>query len=385
MIEIVTALIYYLKEIISPNLDLFYILSIILIIKSLIDKEEAGALLKSFVWIYPIILYALIQVLVIDNINLLRLCANISKIFICIFLFKYVQLNFHKLNIIKTILIISTMFILSLPIAFINKNGALWRLNDIVNKYSETRLQLFYFEPSELAYQVAVIIIFSIYIFFISSKSYKLIFTIIIIFLSYILLLTKSMGALGCLVIALIVTYIYKLYRNRNFKQLYIGLIILCLVSISIWLFINSNLELALRARAILNGNDASTRYRLVIGFNTMKQILVDTNFIGVGFGNFNTEENLYFYSSLGIVTRIANSFMYFIAENGVFGVLFEIYILFYLIKNVNRKDSLKICLLIFSIIYQIPGGYFTNPMNWILYGIITNKFMIPDSIRSVD
>jgi hypothetical protein len=77
-------------------------------------------------------------------------------------------------------------------------------------------------------------------------------------------------------------------------------------------------------------------------------------------------------YSAFGIVEVIANSFMYFITEGGIFAIVYLIGFHIFLLKKINKENiMLKLPLLVFIVFYQIGGGYFTNPLNWIIYGVI--------------
>ena len=77
-----------------------------------------------------------------------------------------------------------------------------------------------------------------------------------------------------------------------------------------------------------------------------------------------------------------ANSFLYFIAEAGILGVFYIVFIINYCIKNIRKNKylgqddctELKQGLLIYVFISQIAGGYFTDPFIWCLYGIICAK-----------
>lgn len=101
--------------------------------------------------------------------------------------------------------------------------------------------------------------------------------------------------------------------------------------------------------------------------------ILCGTHFVGVGPGNFNAESTRRWMGALlGWDNWFPNSFLYFFAEGGVLAILSVLSGVFYLGKKtiISGKKSM-LMLFSFIVIYQIPGGYFTNPLNWICYGVL--------------
>lgn len=361
------SLMYIFKQIFSSNMDILYFLSFYCILK---DKK---IIFKSLKYISPFIVYGGFQVLHYqsDNFNIIKLIVNVSKIYICILLYIYIKNNAKEINLNKIISYIALMFILLIPIALITKDSFLWRHNDIINNFSKTRLQLFYSEPSELAFHASLVLIFIMYFILKSTVGRKKNISIAIL-LSFLIYLTAGFGAIGGLIISLFIMFTINYFKKLTLRKIvyyYFGLIFaICLI------LLNMNSPLVLRANAVLNGNDASVSYRLKIGYIVMTQALKDTNMIGIGFGNLNTISTASEYANYGLVEIIANSFMYFITEGGLFAIIYLLIFNLSLLKNINRKNNLiKIPLLFFIIYYQIAGGYFTNPINWIVCGLISS------------
>lgn len=379
--EIIVAIIYYFKQIISANLDLFYVLALFFIISCFIKKQEI--IVKTIILIIPLLIYSCIQIFVINNIDLIKLAVNIAKTYINIFLFIFIKEMWFNFNFKKFIKYICIIYGLSTFIGLIYKNQVLWRMDDNGNVYNTIRLKLFYYEPSELSFQIGIILIFLVfYMLYGNNKKERKNIMVYIICLCFILYLSSGMGGIICSFISCIIMYLIYSYRHKTLKQVMIDYLGLITLFLSMYFIINSNNSLYLRTMDIVTGNDSSTLYRYNIGYIVMKNALINTKGLGVGFGNLNTDISKNIYSHFGLVDVIANSFMYFVMEGGIFSIVFLILVLFYLFnKTYKSKSILKWGLLVYIIIYQIAGGYFTNPMNWIIYGIIasglTDKYMI--------
>ncbi|PQP89748.1 hypothetical protein CPT76_17370 [Paenibacillus sp. AR247] len=144
---------------------------------------------------------------------------------------------------------------------------------------------------------------------------------------------------------------------------------------------VNSNNSFYLRFNDIVNGNDGSVVYRFNVSFRVMKQMLLDTHYFGVGFGNLNTDTIHNAYAGFGLVDVISNSFMYALAEGGWLMIfLLTVFFLSLILPVRPEEKILKYALLFFIVSYQIAGGYFTNPVNWIVYGIIANPYLLRHS-----
>lgn len=368
MTALIIAVIYYFKEIISGNIDLMYILTGILFIESLTKgRKLAGKTILAFL---PIFIWAVYQCLLIENLDILRLTANIFKIFTCLFLFNYTREMYAQSDIKRIISYICMFFIISVPVSLIFKTQRLWSLNDMVNEFSRVRLKLFYFEPSELSFQVCIIVIFLIYFILSGENIRKNMFLLIGVL--PVAILSYGFGGIMCLCVSLLVMsliYISRNLRPKDFIKAY-SMMLLFFTAIGATAYVGG--ALIQRAAAIFQGNDGSVMYRLNTGWEVMLKALENTKGIGIGFGNLNTSATQSAYSIYGLVDVIANSFMYFISEGGVFAIIYLLIFHIYVFKNLDREYLLlKLPLLLFIVLYQIAGGYFTNPMNWIVYGVV--------------
>ncbi|MCJ8010482.1 hypothetical protein MUG84_01845 [Paenibacillus sp. KQZ6P-2] len=382
--EIIIALTYVFHQAISPNLDLFYFLSIALIGKDILQRKTIT--LKAMGYVYLIILYALLQLILNDSIEIQRLIINIAKIFVNVFLFLQVREIFlPQLSLKKILDTVSVSYFVLLLVGLVYKTDLLWRLDDQVNIYQTLRFSLLYFEPSEASFHVCIVIILLMY-YVLREKDIKrnCLNLLLVISNAIIVILTAGMGGILGVTLALVVMYLCYLREKISVERvlMFIALFITC--SFAIFIFITSSNGFYLRINDIAAGRDGSVLYRFNTSFEVMKQMLLNTNFLGIGFGNLNTSAIQGGYAGYGLVEVISNSFMYVIAEGGIAMIILLIVFHIEMIRRIRIDERiLKYSLLIFIFSYQIAGGYFTNPINWIVYGLIANTvFMRKDLLQ---
>ena len=81
---------------------------------------------------------------------------------------------------------------------FFNQSPLFWITNDYVNKYTTTRLRLFYYEPSELGFRLIIVMVVLIGFFLASKcKKEKVLLAVLILVDAFTLYLARSMGAIG--------------------------------------------------------------------------------------------------------------------------------------------------------------------------------------------
>lgn len=372
---------YVLHEMLSANLDLLYFLSLVLIFADIYKNKRLTV--KALGYIYLVVLYALLQIVLNDQIEIPRLVINVAKIFLNVFLFIQIKESKIPLPVWRKMAVYSSLlhvFLLAVSLAF--KTEWLWRLDETVNIYQKTRLSLLYFEPSEASFHAALLVL--LLVFFAlreKSGSRNLLHFALIGANLVIVVLSAGMGGMFSLSLACVVMYLF--YLKENFSTVRVlGLIALIFLAVlSVLAVVNSNNSFYLRFNDIVNGNDGSVVYRFNVSFRVMKQMLMDTHYFGIGFGNLNTDTIHNAYAGFGLVDVISNSFMYAMAEGGWLMLLLLAVFFLSLILPVRPEEKiLKYALLFFIVSYQIAGGYFTNPVNWIVYGIIANPYLLRHS-----
>ncbi len=356
----------------AANLDPFYIGGAVGLFSSI--KRNRRRLLV----IIPIVLYAVLQLIVLHDIDILRLVVNIAKIILCIFTMFYVKDNWSKYSVYRIVKIATVLiFIVTVVALFLQKNKVLWRLNDIVNVYDMRRLHGLFLEPSELGFH-AIILVICLVAFLLSSKQGKRRLEMLLLMAMNIatIALAKPFGAIIIGMVAIFVLITVKVFHKVTKKKVLAYTTTAAIIVVGIvFAFVTKN-PIAMRAIDTINGNDASNYYRVEVSWNVMAESFADTTGVGVGFGNLNTSDFKQDYKHLGLSTVVANSFQYFIIEAGVFAIFVLIALWSWIFKKVERRPTaLKIALLVFLFLYQIFGGHFTSGLTWALYGLCVSEF----------
>ncbi len=355
----------------AGNLDVFYLLSPIYVIKKIKKKKVEE---ESIIFILLCLAYLMIQIVLIRNLNIIRATINMAKIIFCYFVMKYIKENYYKLNFQYICKVFSILCMIFLIISIIFPNSILWRHNDTINKYDLNRLQFLYTEPSELGLHAMIIfILYSFIIINIKDAKKKIYYIVLAVPIIIALLLAKPLGAIGIGAISIATLCITDLIFNFSKKKLNIYIVLLLFIVTIIGGLVITRNSLYLRIVDTLNGQDSSNSYRITVPFKVSKQILLDTYGIGIGFGNAELSKNVDRYKELGLQEEgIINSYLNLISESGIFGIIIISIIIVQLIKkSIKDKSAVKLSLSAFIILYQFMGTYFTNPLCWIIYGII--------------
>lgn len=302
------------------------------------------------------------------------------KIFICISIFTYFKINYKRIDITSVIHYLSIIFGILLFVSIITfGNELLWRSNDSFNDFSKVRLEFFYSEPSVLGLISGLMIVLIFHQIMTKNAVKTWLFPAFIFGCT--LVLTFSISAMGYVVLAIAVYFLsnLNLKRIKKVKPFILVLIIVGLLGIASVLFTNN--AISRRIMAIIGGQDGSFNFRYTAAYNSLLKILENTNGWGLGLGNMNTVVGLQHLLTTGIDYKFANSFMYFVAENGFLGLVYILLLLFMCFKGVliskkgnNEFFKLKMMLFVFVFVSQIAGGYFTDPTLWCVYGIICSN-----------
>ncbi len=378
-------MIYYLNisqgYFLVGNLDAFFILAPIYIIKNIkkIKKE-------TIIFIVVCIVYLFIQIFFIPELDIVRACINLAKIIVCYFVMQYIIQYYNKIDFKFICKMFSILCIIFLVISLIAPDGILWRHNDTINKYDLDRLQFLYTEPSELGLH-SILIILLLFYMLIESKNIKQmtvnILLMIPIFIT--LFLARPLGAIGIGAIAIGILCIMDLIYNYSKRKLGFYLILLVIAVFIMGYMIVSQNSLYLRVIDTFNKKDLSNNYRMFVPFYVSRQVIIDTNAIGIGFGNLELENNVEKYKDLGLERAgIVSSYMNVISESGILGIIIVSTIMAAILKkSFEEKSSIKIALSVFIIVYQFVGTHFTNPLCWVIYGIILSNLDFKDILKN--
>lgn len=295
-------------------------------------------------------------------------------------LFIYVKDNIHRIDLERFLRVTAYILAAMALLALFLRESDLWRHNDLINVYSKTRLQLFYFEPSELSMCCGLLLILCLFLSEGRRSSRKK--GVIVSVLMINMILSAGLGGMLSTAIAFIIGTLYKnkkiLTHGKIYKNILIGAFFIAVAGI---LFISSDLPVALRIRAMLASGDGSLYGRFTVPILILSPLLKDTKLLGLGLGNMNSEQGLSLIYDIGVsqgtsaaLIAFPNSYLHLIGEAGIIGLIFLIVQVGYLIIKAERSQSaLKIALLAFMVTYQIMGGYYTNLLNWVIYGVVAS------------
>ena len=361
------------------NLDPYYVIGLYNFKNFIKNKEK---LIEFLTFTIPIAIIAILQLLFLDNLNLTKFFVNIFKIVICISTMLYIKNNKKRIDLYKICKYITfLLFLLTVLALIFNNSDFFWRQNDYVNNYDLKRLQLFYLEPSELGFHISLVIIVLTSLIFKTNDKSLIKKILLLIFINLIpLYFSKAFGAICILLIVeflLAIYYIIKRPPNVR-KRLLIGLSIIIIPIII--LFVCSDFSLKKRLVNTLSGQDGSINYRVNVSIDVFKQSLTDYNYLGAGFGNVNTPDFINSYKYLKLDQMIVNSFIYFVTETGILGILYLLILIIYISYECIKKKSVMMTgLLLFIVIYQFLGSHFTNGLIWIIYGFILSNEKFDD------
>lgn len=363
--SIIQAFLYTSKFIIggNGNLDLYYFFSICVIFYFLFKKPYY---LKKVICVIAVLALTQIVICISSGIqqNYIRNMVTIGKLVLDVVLMYYVSYSYKKWNVQQFINLVSCILFVETIFALVFSESILWRHNDVINVYSKTRLQLLYIEPSELSLHCGFLLI--LILIQMLENGLKKIHIVNIFIVSLDLILTAGMSGIACLAISIILYVLARFLKNHIPIRFIIGSMIIFAGSIIVLV---CKKALIYRIISILNGTDGSLYSRFSGPSSVLLTVLKKTNYMGLGAGMLNTQQG---FDCTGLYYKFPNSIMYFIAEFGVIGIIALLYLNYKLFKIVVRTKKLYLVMpWIYVMVFQIIGGYYTNPFFWLTYGII--------------
>lgn len=386
MRELVLSIMYVFRQVakffstryatlLGGNVDWFYGLAIPYVIE---NRKHKKRIIEAVAITLTLLVYFLLQIIFIDAINVVKVIVNITKIIVCFFCFRYTIDHIKNVNLIRTLAFTTGIYTLLTVMALVFSNSTIfWRFNDNINKFSLVRLQLAYLEPSELGYHIILVMLPLIAIFILTNiRKVKFICGSLIGLNAVVLYLAKPLGAIaiGFLAIVIMIAYDFYLRPSKKKIRLYILILIIGLVGVMA-LYLTEN-PIIMRIIYTLQGKDSSNNYRVGTNFKVFIRSFAEYKFLGCGFGNLNTPAFIERHSNIGLTTVVVNSFIYFIIETGILGLLIVLLLIIAMIKNTIKGKSLfKIGLTVFITLYSFVGGHFTSAITWVMYGIIFSDY----------
>ena len=347
------------------NYNLLYFYGLLVLIYSLL--KDISIVKRAVLWVVPLFFFTLLSFLFSSfQFSFGKSIISITKIFLCLLIMFFISSNAKFLNLKKFAYLLSFALSLSLILAILLPHSFLWVQFDEVNLYNQHRLQLFFMEPSQLGFLLGLFLLFATYCFIFVKKSRISIFIILLMLTLF--YLAMPLGGILCFLLALFFLLINAMFYKKEFvskKRKIAFSLILVLIAVAVVIMITPN-SISSRLFDIKSGNDGSFNGRIVVSLNTLPTLLRKTFYFGVGLGNINTD------SVLAITNHIyANSFFAIVAETGVLGLVYLLMFFGHMFKSIKYNRILKLSIFAYLFLYQIQGGYFTDPSIWLFYGFI--------------
>ena len=363
----------------NPNLNLLYMLGAFLFVQMLMTQRRS---MKEWALLFcPLLFLPYInRLFYFGPIEEIKVVVYLLKMAINISLMIWIKNNFYTINVRSVFRHSYHWLILLFVVALLFRNETFWRLNDTINGFSKVRLKLLYSEPSVLGlFCCAMLLMLS---FSILADRFSRRRMICLGLLLTIMILTFSLSGILYYVIGLVTMlglyYGQDALQKRRIKVRVFLITVTGLLAV-IFVLITEN-QISGRINAIFAGSDSSFAYRWLYSSTSIKWIMEETNFAGLGMGNMSTDYGIAMMQRSGISGKYSNSFLYFIGENGLLGLAYIVFVLGFCIKGImtskkrgvsKRVFNLKFALWVTIVIEQIFGGYFTDPLIWCIYGII--------------
>ena len=372
--EFIQAFLFTSKYILgrNGNLDIFYMFSAFALLFYMWKRHDK---LKLIVQIFvPVAVVTMGMAFLYPWANTERCFIFMAKMLLNITLLVFVACNCKKWKIGRFVTTISYIHGIETFIALFLKGSSLWASEEMLDgAESVLRLRLFYKDAGAMAFASGLTLVILVYLILKEDIVWQYVLGIVIaaidLFLSY------GVGGIACAVFAivlmLLMSSIYNKQNGRNqlAKKTLFGARIATVVAACALLVNTTYLG---RINAIANGTDYYLNIKLINPLNNLSNILKQTHFLGVGFGNGNTSVALKMMNA-GIA--YPNSFIRIISEGGIFGialVLISIFVVgYYCFKYGNLMSR---ALFIYITLYQMIGGYFTDPTNYFIYGWIIGE-----------
>ena len=369
--EYIQAVLFTFKYILgqNSNTDILYLFSaLVLLFYAWRRHDKFAFILKTSV---PFAIVCIGMALLYPQIDVLRLFIFFAKMVLNVTFMLFVAYNSRKWKLTKFVKTVVLILAVETGLAFLLPNSSLWVTENLIGgTESVVRLKLFFLNAGALSYACGFVLILLVYQLITEEVVWHQVIGVVVvitdIYLSY--GLGGLTSALMAVVFMLCLTYVYK-FKDLQVKNKRKFIVISVLSFVSIATMIITNVVYVNRAKNIIEGTDYILVQKLLNPMSKIGNVLLQTKWLGVGFGNANTD---YALKVLDVSNAYPNSFLRIIAEGGIIGialVLFVVVGLMYIsFKNGGMIDK-SLC--VYILVYQFVGGYFTDPTNFLIYGLI--------------
>ena len=353
----------------SGNTDIFYLFSAFVLLFYAWKRHDKLAYI--FKLLVPFIVLTFIMAYLYPWTWVNRSFIFLAKMALNFTLMVFVAYNCRRWKMFRFVETIVWIHGIETLIAVLFRNSSLWTTEEFVNGVvGASRLRLFYINAGALAFSSGLVLVMLVYQIMTEEVFWKQAIGAVVMIID--LYLSYGIGGIICAFIAifsmLCVGYVHKSQKGdkRVLKRYKNASLFMALVTIVALVLNQTYIG---RIRGIINGTDSLVNQKIVNPLSKLGYVLEKTHFLGVGFGNGNTDFALNLIDSN---IAFPNSFLRIIAEGGIFGILLVAICVFglgcFCLKHGNNIDK---ALFIYITIYQMTGGYFTDPTNFFIYGWI--------------
>ena len=353
----------------SGNTDIFYLFSAFaLLFYAWKRHDKLAYILKMLV---PFIVITFVMAYLYPWTWASRSFIFLAKMALDFTLMVFVAYNCRRWKMFRFVETIVWIHGIETVIALLFRDSILWTPEEFVDGIvSASRLRLFYINAGALAFASGLVLVMLVYQIMTEEVFWKQAIGAVVMLID--LYFSYGIAGITCAFIAifsmLCVGYVHKARKGetRLLKRYRNASILMAIVIVGALLLNQTYIG---RIRGIIDGTDSLANQKLIVPLSKLGHVLIETHFLGVGFGNGNTPFALRLIDS---DIAFPNSFLRILVEGGIFGILLVLICIFVLgffcLKHGNNIDK---ALFIYITIYQMTGGYFTDPTNFFIYGWI--------------
>lgn len=369
--EYIQAVLFTLKYILgqTSKTDLLYIFSAIaLLFYAWRRHEKVALILKASL---PIIVVCIGMAIFYPHIEPLRVFVFLKKMILNITFMLFVAYNSRKWKLTKFVKAVVLILVAETGLAFLLPDSQLWITETFADGAENvTRLKLFYSSAGALSFACGFMLILLVYQLITEDVVWHQVIGVVVVIAD--IYLSYGMGGITSSLMAvafmLCLAYVYK-FKNLGLKNRKKFIIVSILSFASVLSIIIANSIYVVRTRNIFESADYILNTRLLIPISRIGKVLIQTKFLGVGFGNASTS---YALNTMDMGQVYPNSFLRIIAEGGVFGITLVLIVIIGLVCVSFKFGSIvdkSLC--VYILVYQLTGGDFTDITNFFIYGLI--------------
>ncbi len=353
----------------SGNTDLFYLFAaFVLCFYAWKRHDKLSRILKTFL---PFLILSAGMAILYPWADGLRCMIFALKMLCNVTILFFAAYNCRKWNIIRFVDIIVWIHAIETFLAILLPNSGLWVIEDFSESAdSVARLRLFYMNAGTMAFASGLVLVLLVYQLLTKEVIWRQLIGVFV--MAYDLYLSYGLGGIGCAAIAVVAMLLFALLskeadgQKKRAKNYLFGCVFVVVVAAVLMI---RNQDYLTRIKNVLSGSDIMLQQKLLAPLEGVKTALASTHYLGVGFGNANVRFAL---DMLGIDVAYPNSFIRIIVEGGIFGIALTVFCVVGLGYFCFRYGTvIDKALFLYITIYQVTGGYFTDPANFLIYGWI--------------